>query len=93
MIFAAALILRFEPGLEMENIMFIVAAILGALLIDKIPSWKFVNLLVAAVLGTFLISIIHFDFWIVLTETSYNLVITTLFFAIYKLWQGKYERD
>jgi len=91
-IFIAALVLRFGPGLEIENIMFIASAILGAFLIDKIPSWKFVNLIVATVIGTLLINIIHFDFLIVLTETGYNLVIAALFFAIYKLWQEKYER-
>lgn len=92
-IFIAALILRFGAGLEIENMMFIIASILGALLIDKIPSWKLVNVLIAAVLGTFLINIIHFDFGTVLTETGYNLVIAALFFSIYKLWQGKYEKE
>lgn len=93
LIFLAALFLKFGPGVEAQNVMFIIGALFGIFVIDKIPSVKFVNLLLAVIVGTLTINIINFEIWTALMETLYNLVIAFSLFIIYRLWLGKYEKN
>ncbi len=93
LIFLAALLLKFGPGVEVQNVLFIIGALLGIFVIDKIPSIKFVNLILAVIVGTLTVNIINFEVGAVLTEALYNLIFALLFFTVYRLWLGKYEKN
>ena|SRR3990167_9404604 len=93
LIFLAALLLKFGQGLEVQNVMFILSALLGIFLIDRIPSIKFVNLVLAVIVSTLTINITNFEAWTVFTEMLYNLIVALLLFTIYRLWLGKYEKN
>lgn len=92
-IFLAALFLKFGSGVEIQNILFIISSFLGIFMLDKIPSIKLVNLILAVIAGTLTVNIINFEVWRVIMETFYNLAIALSLFIIYRIWLGKYERN
>lgn len=91
LILVAAIILKFGQGIEIQSALFILSALFGMLIVDKFPSFKFVNLLLALVIATFTINIIHFELWTIFKEALYNILIFLGCFVIFKLWQRKYE--
>src|SRR3989338_1004781 len=93
LIFLAALILKFGPGVEVQNVLFIIGTLLGIFVIDKVPSTKLINLILAVIVGTLTVNIINFEVRTVLVETLYNLIVALLLFTIYRLWIGKYEKN
>ncbi len=84
LIFISALMLKFGSGLETQNILFIVSSCVGVMITDKFPFPKLINLTLALLTATFIINILDFEFWRVILEFSYNILIILLSFGIYK---------
>ena len=92
LIFIAALVLKFNQGIELENILFILSSLMGILIIDKLPSSRFINSILAVLAATLFMNIFHFEVWPLFKEMAYNILIFLSFYGIYQLWHGVLEK-
>lgn len=89
LIFVSALILKFGNGLDLQNAVFIISAILSMGIIDKFPFSKLANAIGALLISTLAINLVHFNLTVFILEAFYNLTLFLLFFGIQRLWQER----
>ncbi|MBI1839108.1 MAG: hypothetical protein HYR95_02355 [Candidatus Colwellbacteria bacterium] len=89
LIFIAAFVLKFSPGLEIENVIFIVSAITGVLLLDWLPMSPILNLFIITGAATVVFNLSAFEIQVFAEEFIYNLMVLSLCLVIYNLWRRK----
>jgi len=89
LIFAAALLLRFSVSFETQNVLFIISSIVGMIIIDYLPWKPVLNIIFAIIIATLLSNIIDFNFYRVLTEAGYNVILGFIVFLIIQRIYGK----
>lgn len=85
LIAAAALILKFTPGLAFLDLIFVGAALLATLLADFLPWRQPVSLLVATLAGTVMINADHLSLLPLIYELILNLLLGFILFNLLKL--------
>ncbi|MBI2013024.1 MAG: hypothetical protein HYS88_01050 [Candidatus Colwellbacteria bacterium] len=85
LIAAAALILKFTPGLAFLDLIFVGAALLATLLADFLPWRQPVSLLVAILAGTVMINADHLSLLPLIYELILNLLLGFILFNLLKL--------
>lgn len=89
LIFVSALILKFGNGLDLQNAVFIISAILSMGMIDRFPFSKLANAIGVLLISTLVINLVHFNLTVFILEAFYNLTLFLLFFGIQRLWQER----
>ncbi len=89
LIFISSIILKFGGGLDLQNAVFVISSILSMVAVDKFPFHKLVNAILALLVSTLTINLVHFNFNVFIAEIFYNLTLFFLFFEIQRLWQKK----
>ena len=86
-IFTAAVIFKFGSGLELGNVLFILASFIGIYIAENLPASFLLNFIVATLVATSLVNLNHYDIGVVLTESVYNVILVLGYYSVYKLWQ------
>lgn len=89
LILISGIVLKFGGGFDPQNAVFIIFSILSMGAVDKFPFPKLINAILALLVSTLAINLVHLNFIIFIAEAFYNLVLFLLFFGIQRLWQKK----
>lgn len=82
MVLTAALIIKFYPGFELQNVIFIAIGVLGMAIMDLLPSRPLINILITTSVATVLINLNNFIPRIVLAELIYSAIFSIVIFLI-----------
>lgn len=78
LVFSGALMLKFYPGIELQNILFIITAMGGLLLISILPWKNTINIIIVIFLATLIMNITTGNLEITLAESTLNTIIAIL---------------
>ncbi|MEK7195862.1 MAG: hypothetical protein AAB659_01335 [Patescibacteria group bacterium] len=89
LIFVSAVILKFGSGFDLQNAVFIITSVLSMGAVNRLPFHKLTNAILALLVSTLAINLVHFSPIVFAAEAFYNLALFLLFFAIQRLWQER----
>src|SRR3989344_4368363 len=85
LVLAAALILKFTPGLALLDLTFIAAIVVSILPVDFLPWQQSINLFPALTIGTIIMNLNHLTFLPLVYELILNLLLAFILFVLLKL--------
>ncbi len=77
----------YNPVFDIAMIFFAAIVIIGIALVDHLPWAHLINLIIVVGAATVVLNIYNFDLHVVILESSYNMILTLILFA---LTQGFY---
>jgi len=83
-----ALAIKFHPGFDWYDILFIMSALVGVSLVKYLKSQAIISVSVAVIVATIIINITKLDSFIII-EILMNLIIAWLMYAALKMTYGK----
>ncbi len=85
LILTSALILKFSPGLEWLDIIFIGSLYIAIFLIDYLPWRQILNLVIGVMIASVMLNLISFNLLPLIYELAFNIVLASIFLGITKL--------